>query len=185
MKDSVFVVEDDPSIRQLLAFILESEDFEVCWESNGKSADNYISCHAPPKIVVLDISLPEMDGYGLLQRIRSHKRWKYTPVLMLTALSQAKDVNKAVESGANDYLLKPFHPEELIKRVRKLCLQEDGEDGTRYILQAADALASASLRFPSKATQVAFSTPEMKTPACAGVCNNWRSGRDSNPRPPA
>jgi DNA-binding response OmpR family regulator len=116
-----FVVEDDESIGYLLAFILEREGFKVEWKTNGKDADRFILRNEAPRIVLLDVNLPDIDGYGLLRIIRAHPAWQLVPVLMLTALSQPRDVAKAISDGADDYLLKPFHPAELAKRVHKLC----------------------------------------------------------------
>ena len=116
-----FVVEDDELIGQLLVFILEREGFKVEWKTNGKDADRFILRNEAPKIVLLDVNLPDIDGYGLLRIIRALPSWRFVPVLMLTASSQPKDVTKAIFDGANDYLLKPFHPAELVKRVHTLC----------------------------------------------------------------
>ena len=114
------VVEDEETTGYLLVFILEREGFKVEWKKNGRDADRFIHRSEAPHIVLLDISLPDMDGYGLLGLIRARPAWQHVPVLMLTSLSEAKYVAKAVARGANDYLLKPFHPAELVKRVHKL-----------------------------------------------------------------
>jgi DNA-binding response OmpR family regulator len=115
------VVEDDESISHLLVFILQGEGFKVDFKPDGKEADRYIHSQAPPNIVVLDINLPDIDGFGLLRLIRARPAWELTPILMLTSMSHADDVARAVAAGANDYLLKPFHPAELVRRVNKLC----------------------------------------------------------------
>lgn len=114
------IIEDEETVGYLLAFILEREGFKVEWKKNGRDADHFIHCGETPHIVLLDISLPDIDGYGLLDRIRDRLAWEHVPVLMLTSMSEAKYVVKAMACGANDYLLKPFHPAELLKRVHKL-----------------------------------------------------------------
>lgn len=115
------VVEDEEIIGSLLVFILERQGFKVEWKKNGRNADRFIHHNEAPTIVLLDIDLPDIDGYGLLGLIRARPSWRQTPVIMLTAMSEAKDVAKAVSCGADDYLLKPFNPADLIKRVHKLC----------------------------------------------------------------
>lgn len=114
------IIEDEQTVGYLLVFILEREGFKVEWKKNGRDADHFIHCGETPQIVLLDISLPDIDGYGLLDRIRDRPSWQHVPVLMLTSMSETKYVVKAVARGANDYLLKPFHPTELLKRVHKL-----------------------------------------------------------------
>lgn len=118
---SVLIIEDDESLGYLLDFVLEREGYRVVWIQDGVEAATYIHEHAPPSVVLLDVNLPGMDGHRLLDLVRAHPRWGRTPVLMLTALSQAKDVAKAKDGGANDYVLKPFKPLDLVSRVAKLC----------------------------------------------------------------
>ena len=125
----VLVIEDEETVGHLIVFILKREGFKVEWKKNGKDADHFIYCNDAPALVLLDINLPDTDGYELLGVIRARPSWQQTPVLMLTAMSQASDVTKAVASGADDYLLKPFHPAELIKRVHKLCCWQRPEPG--------------------------------------------------------
>ena len=117
----VLVIEDEETVGHLIVFMLKREGFKVEWKKNGRDADRFIHHSDAPTLVLLDINLPDIDGYGLLGLIRARPSWQQTPVIMLTAMSEAKDVAKAVARGADDYLLKPFHPAELIKRVHKLC----------------------------------------------------------------
>lgn len=117
----VLVVEDEEIVGHLLVFLLTREGFKVEWKKNGRDADHFIHHNNAPTLVLLDINLPDIDGYGLLSLIRARASWQQTPVIMLTAMSEASDVARAVALGADNYLLKPFHPEELIRRVYKLC----------------------------------------------------------------
>ena len=114
------VVEDDPQIAHIVRFILEREGFGVRVAPDGRSAEQLIDSLPPPTIVTLDVMLPHVDGYTLLARIRAKPDWNAVPVLLLTARSQEKDVVRALEHGANDYVVKPFRPEELRARVRRL-----------------------------------------------------------------
>ena len=119
-KRVALVVEDDDQIGQLLRFILEREGFEVHGANDGLAAKTLIDRLPPPAVVTLDVMLPHADGYELLAHIRARPGWAQVPVLLLTARSQEKDIVRALDAGANDYLVKPFKPEELRARVRRL-----------------------------------------------------------------
>lgn len=114
------VVEDDDQIAYLLRFILEREGFKVELAGDGRAAQDLIANSAPPALVLLDVMLPFVDGYQLLAAIRAKNGWEKVPVLMLTAKSQEKDIVRALDSGAADYMVKPFKPDELRSRVRRL-----------------------------------------------------------------
>lgn len=88
---------------------------------DGLKADEHISSdHVPPDVVILDIMLPRVDGFALLRKIRQKPSWKEVPVLMLSALGDEQNIVRALDAGANDYVQKPFKPEELKARVRRL-----------------------------------------------------------------
>ena len=117
---AAFVVEDDDQIAYLLQFILRKEGYAVTVANAGRQAQKLFAESAPPALVTLDFMLPHANGLELLAVIRSTPGWEHVPVLMLTARSQEKDIARARESGATDYLVKPFKPEELRARVRRL-----------------------------------------------------------------
>lgn len=114
------VVEDDDQIVHILRFILEREGFEVSAARDGRAAEALIDSVAPPALVTLDVMLPHTDGFALLARIRAKADWAGVPVVLLTARSQEKDIVRALDAGANDYLVKPFKPDEFRARVRRL-----------------------------------------------------------------
>ena len=114
------VVEDDDQIAYLLRFILEHEGFKVEAAADGRLANDLVMNGPTPALVLLDVMLPFMDGYQLLAAIRARKGWETVPVLMLTAKSQEKDIVRALDSGAADYMVKPFRPDELRSRIRRL-----------------------------------------------------------------
>lgn len=114
------IVEDDPQITHILKFILEREGFEVHAAPDGRTAKRLIDSLPPPDIVILDVMLPHADGFELLGHLRAAAGWQAVPVVMLTARSQERDIVRALEAGANDYMVKPFKPEELRARVRRL-----------------------------------------------------------------
>jgi len=117
---AALVAEDDEQLAYILRFILEREGFEVHAAPDGRTAKELIATLPPPAIVVLDVMLPHVNGYELLAQVRSTAGWQAVPVIMLTARSQEQDIVRGLEAGANDYMVKPFKPEELRARIRRL-----------------------------------------------------------------
>ena len=115
----ILLIEDDVDIVFLVRFILERERYTVKVAEEGRAA---MACLAdpPPSLVLLDIMLPFTDGFQLLESIRAQPAWAKVPVVMLTAKAQERDCVRALDAGANDYIVKPFRPEELVARVRRL-----------------------------------------------------------------
>ena len=118
--EAALVAEDDEQIAYILRFILEREGFQVHAAPDGRTAQQLIASLPPPAIVILDVMLPHADGYELLGRLRAKPGWEAVPVIMLTARSQEQDIVRGLEAGANDYMIKPFKPEELRARIRRL-----------------------------------------------------------------
>ncbi len=116
----ILVAEDDDQISYLLNFMLTREGYKVKVANDGQEAMDAIANMAMPKLILLDIMMPYYDGYQLLDHLRNHTDWKDVPIVMLTAKSQEKDIIKALEAGANDYVVKPFQPGELITRLKML-----------------------------------------------------------------
>lgn len=117
---TALVVEDDEQIAYLLRFILEREGFKVELCTEGRAAQQAIESMEPPALVTLDVMLPYVDGYQLLGMLREREGWAQVPVLMLTAKSQEKDIVRALDAGAADYLIKPFKPDELRARIKRM-----------------------------------------------------------------
>ncbi len=117
---TALVVEDDDQIAYLLRFILEREGYRVELAPDGRAAQGLIDSMQPPSLALLDVMLPHVDGYQLLGMIRARETWQAVPVLMLTAKSQEKDIVRALDAGASDYLVKPFKPDELRARIKRM-----------------------------------------------------------------
>ncbi len=117
--NTILVVEDDENTSHLLKAILESEGYTLHLALDGNGASEIIEKITPPFCVVLDIMLPFKSGRELLSQIRKKNDWKTVPVLMLSALSSEQEIVNALKNGANDYLLKPFGPGELVARIRR------------------------------------------------------------------
>ena len=111
---TILIVEDDPEIRQLVGNLMRSEGFDVEAAEDARQMDEILS-RRRPDLVVLDLMLPGEDGLSVCRRLRAHDN---LPILMLTAKSDEIDRVVGLEMGADDYLVKPFGPRELLARVR-------------------------------------------------------------------
>ena len=116
-KVKVMVVEDEESIRRFITVNLIRSDFEVYEASSGEEAIEKLM-ETKPEVVILDIMLPEMDGFEVCQKIRVNLPG--TVIIMLTAKSQDMDKIMGLDLGADDYMVKPFNPFELIARIRAI-----------------------------------------------------------------
>ena len=114
------VIEDDDHIGQLLQFMLERENYRVHLARDGRAGKAFIESEPAPAIALLDVMLPFYDGFQLVGLVRAQPGWESVPVIMLTAKTQERDIVRALDAGANDYIVKPFQPKELLARVRRL-----------------------------------------------------------------
>lgn len=110
----VLVVEDDPSVRNLITTTLKAHEYRFLSACNGEMAILDASSHNPD-VVLLDLGLPDMDGVEVIRRIRS---WSNLPIIVISARSEDTDKIEALDAGADDYLTKPFSVEELLARLR-------------------------------------------------------------------
>ena len=117
------VVEDDEQIAFLLRFILEREGYAVEVARDGKAALELAERLPLPALATIDVMLPYFDGCQLLRRLRAKPGWADLPVIMISAKAHEKDIVRGLDTGANDYLVKPFMPDELRARVRRMVLQ--------------------------------------------------------------
>lgn len=115
----VMVIEDERLTYTLLQHLLERRGFAVALATDGRQAETLLHEQEPPALILLDLMLPYTDGFELITAIRQRTEWHEVPIIVLTAKSQERDVVRALEVGANDYVIKPFLPEELIARVRR------------------------------------------------------------------
>lgn len=126
MSIRVLLAEDEPHIVESLTFLLERAGYQVHVETDGRAAlqsalDN------TPHVLVLDVMLPEMDGYEVLRRIRADERTKSLPTLMLTAKGQREDRDIAMDIGANMFITKPFANAEIVDAINQLASEQSGE----------------------------------------------------------
>ncbi len=122
---TVLVADDDPRILQLLRVFLEKEGYHVLTAGNGSDAIR-IAQEEVPDIILVDVMMPQMDGFEVCRQLRNDTRTSHLPILMLTSRSATQDKVTGFESGADDYVTKPFELDELLARMRSL-LRRAGE----------------------------------------------------------
>jgi len=119
----ILLVDDEVDILEFLKYNLEQDNFEVLVSSNGNDALKKISQN--PDLIVLDIMMPEMDGFELYQQIKTNKEYQDIPIIFLTAKSGETDEIKGLDLGASDYIQKPISPKKLIARIKSNLRKSD------------------------------------------------------------
>ena len=119
MKQSILLIEDDPSLIELVRYNLEAENFSVSVANDGENGLWAIK-QQDYDLVILDWMLPNLSGIAILREIRRMVGRGRIPVLMLTARGEEADKVQGIEAGADDYVVKPFSPAELIARIKAL-----------------------------------------------------------------
>lgn len=119
-KPSILLVEDDEVTAYMLEYLLQREGYTVTRVPDGKQALEAINNKPPFSLALLDIMVPYISGFELISHIRSLPDWDKTAVIMLSGKSQEKDIIKALDAGATDYIVKPFQPGEVLARIRNV-----------------------------------------------------------------
>jgi two-component system phosphate regulon response regulator PhoB len=134
-RHTILVIDDQRDFRELVGRTLEQEGFDVILASTGASGLNIAEEHKPD-LLVLDLTLPDMDGLEICRRLRENPRHRFLPILMISARASAPERVIGLKTGADDYLIKPFVPEELVARVnallRRVSAPADGAAEIRY-----------------------------------------------------
>ena len=112
----VLIIDNDPGVGRMLRPLLEGEGYKVRWSLNGETGLTQAVEHRPD-VIILELDLPDRDGFMVLDVLRE---WNTAPVLILTLRAGASDKVRALDGGANDYMVKPFAPEEVLARLRVL-----------------------------------------------------------------
>src|SRR6195952_4232823 len=130
MTSRILVVDDDPALSEMLSIVLRGEGFDTAVVSEGPQALPAVR-ELRPDVVLLDLMLPGMNGIDVCRAIRAESG---VPIVMLTAKSDTVDIVLGLESGADDYVVKPFKPKELVARIRgRLRSREDAPPETLTI----------------------------------------------------
>lgn len=115
----ILVVDDEPHIRRILQFLLEGAGYQTVAVGDGRQAVDVLPC-VQPDLVLLDLMMPHLDGFAVLERIRQNRETRRLPVIMLTADDQWSARIKGLRGGANDYVAKPFNHDELLARIANM-----------------------------------------------------------------
>lgn len=126
----ILAVEDSPTQGEMLCYQLENQGFEVRLETNGRRALEVLP-EFSPDVVLTDILMPEMDGYQLCCSLKKEERWRHIPVILITGLSDPVEVVRALECGAEGFIVKPFPGEKLVDRVKKVMAEATRPEMTR------------------------------------------------------
>ncbi len=137
MNRSVLVIDDEADIRDLVSYNLKREDFRVTVAEDGEQGLDWIR-KRKFDLVVLDLMLPDIQGIEICRVIRNDPKTERLPVIMLTARSGETDRVRGLESGADDYLVKPFSPRELIARVRAILRRTDEGSAVQKTIRLGD-----------------------------------------------
>lgn len=115
----ILIAEDEPDIRELIAFTLRFAGFEVVTTANGQEALEAAQREVPD-LIMMDVRMPKMTGYEACRAMKADPNIQHIPVVFLSAKGQESEIKEGLEAGAEEYLLKPFAPDQLIERVRVL-----------------------------------------------------------------
>ncbi len=113
----ILVVDDEMDLVETVRFPLEMEGYQVLISYNGEDALNQAR-KENPDLILLDLMLPKLDGYKVCRLLKFDERYKHIPILMLTAKIQEKDKVLGMETGANEYITKPFEMDDLLRKVK-------------------------------------------------------------------
>jgi DNA-binding response OmpR family regulator len=119
MAKRVLVVDDEPNIVVSLRFLMEREGFQVEVAATGEAAVAALA-RQPADLVLLDVMMPELDGFEVCQRIRANPAWRATKIVMLTAKGREVERDKGMALGADAYVTKPFSTRDLVTRVKQM-----------------------------------------------------------------
>lgn len=120
MGKTALIVDDSPTMRQMVAFTLTNAGFTVVEAQDGRDAVNKVAGGRKMDVVVTDLNMPEMDGIALIKELRKLSAFRFTPILMLTTESAAEKKQAGKEAGATGWIVKPFNPEILLKTIAKV-----------------------------------------------------------------
>ena len=156
MNHKILVVDDDPTIRTVVRGYLEQSGYQVLVAENGSIAMQMLRRESPD-LLVLDLMLPDKDGWEITRTIRADRRLAAMPIIMLTARVDDMDKVLGLELGADDYVTKPFNGREVVARVRALLRRRELDQPQRMVLQSGSVqldTASRILRVANKPVDI-------------------------------
>jgi phosphate regulon transcriptional regulator PhoB len=158
----ITIIEDETDIVELVRYNFMKAGFEVRSFSRGKTGLEDLQRN-PTDLIILDIMLPDLDGFDVCRRLRSHERLKTIPVIFLTAKGEEIDRVLGLEIGGDDYVVKPFSPRELVARAKAVMRRQERAAESQELVQAGDVrLDSRTQEVSVQGRQVELSTLEFK-----------------------
>lgn len=145
----ILVIDDEPQMRRLLEITLNSNGYKVSEASTAREGLQAASSR-PPDLIILDLGLPDESGHEVLKKLRA---WYTNPVMILTVQDREEDIVKALDNGANDYLVKPFRTSELLARIRS-ALRSTLPADSNQIIKSGGLYIDLSLRTVKKNNQL-------------------------------
>ncbi|KMT21422.1 response regulator transcription factor [Clostridium cylindrosporum] len=139
--EKILIVDDELHIIELLKYNLESNGYKVIFAQTGKEAIK-LATEKRPDLILLDVMLPEMDGFDVCKNINKSKETEGIPIIMLTAKGEELDKILGLELGADDYITKPFSVRELIARIKAVLRRNFKEENTSQILSLGDLIVN-------------------------------------------
>lgn len=118
MKSKILVVDDSPTIRKFMTIALKVKGFEIISASDGMEALELLP-NTKVDLIITDLNMPNIDGFNLISRIRSNEAYTNTPIIVMSNLSDNEDIERALQLGANSYIIKPFDQNSIIKEIAK------------------------------------------------------------------
>lgn len=156
MTEKILIIDDDTDTLELVSLVLQKQGYRIVTASNGKQGLRKMS-RETPDLILLDVMMPDMDGYEVARRLREDPQTAKVPVLMFTAKSQLHDKEVGFQSGADAYLTKPTHPEELQAHIKELLARTENAE----MQQVTPALETTKT---SQQTTPVYVNSEVKTP---------------------
>ena len=154
MKPTILIVDDEPAIRQMLVFALSGEGYAYFEAGNSEQAQQQITEHRPD-LILLDWMLPGLSGMDLARRLKRDPETKDLPIVMLTARGEEHDKIKGLDTGADDYVTKPFSTQELLARIRAVLRRSSD-------IKAAEVLEVDALRLDLDTHRVTIHDKELE-----------------------
>jgi two-component system, OmpR family, KDP operon response regulator KdpE len=145
LEPTILIIDDERQIRKLLNITLNSANYHVLEATNGKEGMTAAAMH-PPDLILLDLGLPDEDGQNILVRLRE---WYVSPIIILSVRDSEEEIIRALDNGANDYLVKPFRTGELLARIRNALRSPLSSENT-VILTAKDLTIDLDSRLVKK-----------------------------------
>lgn len=145
MAHRIVVIEDEKDIAELLRFTLQQEGYEVRCAARGQEGLELIR-RGPADLALIDIMLPDLDGLEVCKRVRADRELQDLPVIFLTAKGEEVDRIVGLEMGADDYVVKPFSPRELVARIRAVLRRQDRSPAEPNVIETRDVRLDARTR---------------------------------------